>query len=66
MTVYKSSSEFGGIKNFAGIVFDCDGVLIDSSQSYDQALLVCSRAFASILGLDFDDQELMKAIGEIR
>ena len=66
MTVYKCSSEFGNINDFAGIIFDCDGVLIDSSRSYDQALVVCSRAFANILGLDFDDQELMKAIGEIR
>lgn len=66
MTVYKSSSEFDSISNFAGIVFDCDGVLIDSSRSYDQALVVCSRAFATILGLDFEDLELMKAIEELR
>jgi phosphoglycolate phosphatase-like HAD superfamily hydrolase len=66
MTVYKSSEEFGKIRSFSGIIFDCDGVLIDATKSYDLALYVCSRAFASVLGLDFAEEDLMNAIGRIR
>jgi phosphoglycolate phosphatase-like HAD superfamily hydrolase len=66
LTVYKNSPEFSKIANFGGIVFDCDGVLIDSSGSYDKALTFCSKAFASILTLDFQEDDLVKTIEKIR
>jgi phosphoglycolate phosphatase-like HAD superfamily hydrolase len=66
LTVYKASPEFSKIAKFGGIVFDCDGVLIDSSGSYDKTLLFCSKSFASVLALDFEDDDLILAIEEIR
>ncbi|MDG6907353.1 MAG: HAD family hydrolase [Nitrososphaerota archaeon] len=66
MTVYKNSDGFRKIRNFAGIIFDCDGVLIDSSRSYDLALIVCFRAFSALLGFDFQEEEFMKTLREIR
>ncbi|MGI0090138.1 MAG: hypothetical protein ACREBS_00370, partial [Nitrososphaerales archaeon] len=66
MTVYKVSDEFAKIKSFSGIIFDCDGVLIDSSCSYDKGLVTSAGCFASLLGLAFDQQEYLEAIEEIR
>ena len=66
MTVYKSSEDFAKVRTFSGIIFDCDGVLIDSTKSYDLALIICSRAFSSALGFDFDEEEFMDAVGQIR
>jgi phosphoglycolate phosphatase-like HAD superfamily hydrolase len=66
MTVYKSSEDFANVRTFSGIVFDCDGVLIDSTKSYDLALVMCSREFSSLLGFDFVDEEFMDTIGKIR
>ena len=40
--------------------------LIDSTKSYDLALIICSRAFSSVLGFDFDDEQLVNAIEQIR
>ncbi len=66
MTVYKESEEFAKIRSFSGIIFDCDGVLIDSSRSYDLALNVCSKAISSLLGLDFEGSEYLEFLGELR
>jgi phosphoglycolate phosphatase-like HAD superfamily hydrolase len=66
MTVYKTSADFASVRTFSGIIFDCDGVLIDSTKSYDLALITCSRAFSSVLGSDLDDGDLVNAIEQIR
>jgi phosphoglycolate phosphatase-like HAD superfamily hydrolase len=63
MVVYK---EFESVRRYSGIIFDCDGVLIDASGSYDKALSLCTRAIYSIPGFDVDDGELSRAIGELR
>ena len=66
MTINKSSEDFARVSRFSGIIFDCDGVLIDSTRSYDRALVICFRGFSSLLGFDFGDEEFMNAIAEIR
>ena len=66
MTIYKVSDEFANTRAFSGIIFDCDGVLIDSSGSYDLGLVTSSGYFASLLGLSFDRKEYLEAIREIR
>lgn len=54
MTIYKQVVSDNGLletaSTFAAIIFDCDGVLIDSTLSYDLALEQCVKSFASVLG----------------
>jgi len=52
----------------AAIIFDCDGVLIDSSRSYDLSLELCARAFASVLGFQIpsSSDRLYKAVESLR
>jgi len=66
MTINKSSEDFARVRTFSGIIFDCDGVLIDSTRSYDRALVICFRGFSSLLGYDFDDREFMNVVAQIR
>ena len=67
MTVYKVSDRFSrATKGFSGFVFDCDGVLIDASKSYDLALMSCGTAFASILGVKLDEAGLVRAVEALR
>ena len=51
---------------FAGIIFDCDGVLIDASESYDLAVERSAAAFASILGVKFESEQLRSALAALR
>lgn len=64
--VFYKSKEFEAASRYSGIIFDCDGVLIDASGSYDEALTKCTRAIYSIPGYDVDGVELHRAIGELR
>ena len=66
MTINESSEDFSRVRTFSGIIFDCDGVLIDSTRSYDRALVICFRSFSSLLGYDFDDGEFMNVVSQIR
>lgn len=65
MVVYKSSREFEDGR-YSGIIFDCDGVLIDASGSYEAALALCTRAIYSIQGFDVDGSELSRVIEDLR
>lgn len=64
--VFYKSREFEAASRYSGIIFDCDGVLIDASGSYDEALTKCTRAIYSIPGYDVDSDDLSRAIGELR
>jgi len=76
LTLYKISQRLlgalergtrsSGGQPFAGIVFDCDGVLIDAKDSYDLALEVSASAFASLLGLKFSTDQLRNALEALR
>src|SRR5487761_219798 len=49
---------------FSAIIFDCDGVLIDSSRSYDLALEQSTKTFGSLLGFNVPD--ISRLIGLLR
>ena len=68
MTVYKASKRLQeqADKGFAGIIFDCDGVLIDSSRSYMATLETCSKSFAAVLGLRFEERDYERAVGALQ
>ena len=62
MPVYKVSEGIldcveQGRPSFSGIIFDCDGVLIDASRSYDLTVEVCTKAFAASLGAKLSDKD---------
>jgi phosphoglycolate phosphatase-like HAD superfamily hydrolase len=55
---------------FAGIIFDCDGVLIDATKSYDFTVEQCANAFGASLGVRLSDDgqlyhvlELLRNLG---
>lgn len=64
--VFYKSEEFEVASRYAGIIFDCDGVLINASGSYDEALVRCTKAIYSIPGFVVDEGELSQVIGELR
>lgn len=66
MTIYKLSEKISSIDRYSGIIFDCDGVLIDSSRSYDLGIENCTRYFATLLGLRFDQAMLSEIVESIR
>ena len=66
MSVYKISDRFLAAKGFSGFVFDCDGVLIDASKSYDLALKSSAEAFASLLGMRFDESQFGETVEALR
>ena len=66
MTVYKVSEDFRNNSRFSGVIFDCDGVLIDASKSYDLALEKSGKLFAKALGLKFDQEEFAKVVEVLR
>lgn len=66
MTVYKASEEFTSNRKFSGVIFDCDGVLIDSSKSYDLALEKSGKLFATLLGLKFNPREYFRVVEALR
>ena len=67
MTIYRISDRMSKSPDgFSAIVFDCDGVLIDASKSYDLALWSCGNAFASILGVKLDEAGLARAVEALR
>ena len=68
MPVYKISEKFirATKEGFSGFVFDCDGVLIDASSSYDLALRSSTEAFASLLGVKIEDSSFEKMVGVLR
>lgn len=68
MAIYKASDRFVGAidSGYAGIVFDCDGVLIDASESYDLTLEKCASAFASLLGMKIGRREFSEAVESLR
>lgn len=51
---------------FSAIVFDCDGVLIDATRSYDQTLELSASAFASLLGFKLPSEQFRRAIESLR
>jgi len=75
MSIYKVSKRMldclaSGSKPFAGIIFDCDGVLIDATKSYDLTVEQCAKAFGASLGLQLSDNgqlyhvlELLRNLG---
>jgi phosphoglycolate phosphatase-like HAD superfamily hydrolase len=58
-----SSIGLGKIKT---VVFDCDGVLIDSSKSYDATICKVARLFASKLGFVIEEGKLRQGIEALR
>ena len=66
MSIYKISDRFLAAKRFSGFVFDCDGVLIDASKSYDLALKSSAEAFASLLGMKFDENQFGETVEALR
>ncbi|MHB8701260.1 MAG: HAD family hydrolase [Nitrososphaerales archaeon] len=60
------SSAKSGITPFSAIVFDCDGVLIDASRSYDLTLELCAKAFGSLLGFKFQSERLREIVESLR
>ena len=66
MAVYKISEEFVRNSKFSEIIFDCDGVLIDASQSYDLALEKSAKLFATLLGLKLNRVEFARAVESLR
>lgn len=51
---------------FSAIVFDCDGVLIDASHSYEQTLELSANAFASLLGFKLPSERFRRAVESLR
>ncbi len=68
MTVYKISERLRNqaISGFAGIIFDCDGVLIDASRSYGATLEICARSFAALLGFKFEKRDFERTARAIQ
>ena len=75
MSIYKVSERIldcvaNESKPFAGIIFDCDGVLIDATKSYDLTVEQCAKAFGASLGVRLSDDgqlyhvlELLRNLG---
>jgi HAD superfamily hydrolase (TIGR01549 family) len=52
-TTYIRHDSFSDLEHVDAVIFDCDGVLIDTKESYDQAVLFTAGRLSSvILGLD--------------
>ena len=72
MSIYKVSERIldcvaNESKPFAGIIFDCDGVLIDATKSYDLTVEQCSKAFSAGLGVQLsDDVQLYRVLELLR
>src|SRR5208283_1062221 len=72
MSIYKVSERIldcvaNESKPFAGIIFYCDGVLIDATKSYDLTVEQCSKAFSAGLGVQLsDDVQLYRVLELLR
>lgn len=68
VTVYKASDRFQdqADKGFAGIIFDCDGVLIDARNSYGATLETCWKYFAAMLGFRFEESDYERIVRTVQ
>ncbi|MGI0081527.1 MAG: HAD family hydrolase, partial [Nitrososphaerales archaeon] len=68
MAIYKISNRLRDqVKHgFSGIIFDCDGVLIDASKSYGATLEVSARSFAAVLGFRFEKSDYERTVRAIQ
>lgn len=68
VTVYKASQRFQdqADKGFAGVIFDCDGVLIDATNSYGATLETCLKYFAAMLGFRIEGGDYERTVRAVQ